>query len=131
MAALSTLGEVPRDIVILELGVAADAVADLVGAFGPGIDAGGFVKRLRQRCPLDPVGVSLGWEVLGLEDGGAFHSWLCNGIERDAAATLGITPGVLGLLATKQDADAVVQLIDNGLGAEPVPWFAGLIARVA
>jgi hypothetical protein len=34
------------------------------------------------------------------------------------------------LLAAEDDAAAIVQLIEGGLGAEPVRWFRGLISRI-
>ncbi|HEY0466277.1 MAG TPA: hypothetical protein VGC79_18835 [Polyangiaceae bacterium] len=131
-AALAFIKDAPVDFVILELGVPQDAAAMLVGELAPraGDAECGFLKKLRSASSLASATVPLGWEVLGVEDGGSFHSWLCNSIQDDASTKLNVTPGPLGLLATEVEATAVVKLIESGLGAEPVPWFRGLISRI-
>jgi hypothetical protein len=131
-AALALLNGAPLEFVVLELGVPKDAAAMLLAELAPrtGDAESGFLKKLRSASSLESLSVPLGWEVLGVEDGGSFHSWLCNSIQDDASAKLNVKPGPLGLLAAEHDAAAVVELIESGLGAEPVPWFRGLISRI-
>ena len=120
------------EFVVLELGVPEDAAAMLLAELAPrpGETACGFLKKLISASSLESPSVPLGWEVLGAEDGGSFHSWLCNSLQDDASAKLNVKPGPLALLAAEDDAAAIVQLIESGLGAEPVPWFRGLISRI-
>lgn len=86
---------------------------------------------LKAASPVHQSAVPLGWELLGVEIGGACHSWLCNSIQNDAALALDIRPAALGLLPSEEDARAVHSLIANGLGAEPVPWFPGRLSQIA
>lgn len=131
-AARAFLKDASVDFTILELGVPQDAAAMLLSELTPraGDAECSFLKKLRSASSLASSSVPLGWEVLGVEDGGSFHSWLCNSFQDDASAKLNIKPGPLGLLATEEDATAVVKLIEGGLGAEPFPWFRGLISRI-
>lgn len=96
----------------------------------PGGSDCGFVTCLSASRAVESHPV-LGWEVLGAEIGGGFHSWLCNSIQNHAFAKHGIRPGPLGLLSSEADACAVLRMIDEGLGAEPVPWFRGQICQVS
>lgn len=130
--ALSLLHEGSVEFHVIELAVPVAARAGLLRELepDPGLGACGLYTVLRANKEAEPVGVRLGWEVLGVEFGGDFHSWLCNGIHKIARDRLGIRPGALGLLQSEAEARSVVGLIDDGLGAEPVPWFAGLLSRV-
>ena len=116
---------------LLELGVPDDLVPELLIELQlmPDDLVDSFAAALRTGAPLRDGGVALGWELLGAELGGEFHSWLCNSLEEDAAKQLGVRPGPFGLLATEHEARAVAGLIAAGLGAEPVPWFPGLLIR--
>jgi hypothetical protein len=131
-AALELVKGAPVELVVLELGVPEDAAAMLLAELAPrtGEAESGFLKKLISASSLEPRSVPLGWEVLGAEDGGSFHSWLCNSLHDDASAKLNVRPGPLGLLEAEDDAAAIVELIEGGLGAEPVPWFRGSISRV-
>jgi hypothetical protein len=129
---LAQVNGIAEEFVVLELGVPADAAAMLLADFAPwaGEAECGFLKKLKSASPLEARAVRLGWEVLGAEDGSSLHSWLCNSIQDEASAKLNVRPGPLGLLESEQDAQAIVELIDNGLPAEPVPWFRGLLSRI-
>lgn len=130
-AAASTFGLDPAAFAIVELGVQAGDVDDLLADLAPGPSEGamGIYLSLRERRPLHENGVLAGWELLGAESGGDFHSWLCNSLQNEAARQLGISPGALGLLQSAEDARAVAALIASGIGAEPVPWFAAQLVR--
>jgi hypothetical protein len=129
-AALAAI-DLPPEFMILELGIPPDEVAALIAELEPPSDVGecGLLTRLKAGRGLEASGVALGWEVLGVEHCGSFHSWLCNAIHEDAHNQLGIKPGNLGLLS-EGDARSVEVLIEGGLGAEPVPWFRGLLNRL-
>ena len=122
----------PVELAILELGIPIDVVEELLAELAPKPREGepGLYTRLRRGEPLDAAGTPVGWELLGLEHGGEFHSWLCNSLQDALAAATGAKPGPFGLLETEEDARALDALIANGLGAEPVPWFPALISRL-
>lgn len=122
----------PSDFIIVELGVPANEATALIAKLEPpaGVGECGFLTRLKAGSALEHSAGAIGWEVLGVEDGGSFHSWLCNSIHDEAHNKRNIRPGQLGLLSTEEDARSVEALIDGGLGAEPVPWFRGVLSRL-
>jgi hypothetical protein len=80
----------------------------------------------RQEDAPHPGGVVAGFDVLGVEISGTFHSWLCNSLEEDASKRFNITPTKDGLLAKYTEAKQLADYADIG-GAEPVPWFPFLV----
>lgn len=92
-------------------------------------DASGIRQVLEQRVPMAAGGQLLGYEVLGLEGDGTFHSWICNSLESDAATELEIRPNENGFLDTLTDAERVAQWAIEGERGEPVFWQPWLVAR--
>lgn len=131
-SALSAFGDILDDFVIIELGLPADQATALVKELEPdaGIAECGFLTCLKAARRLGSSGLALGWEVLGVEVSGSFHSWLCNSIHELAYTRLNSRPGTLGLLSSESDARAIEALIAGGAGAEPVPWFRGVLNRL-
>jgi hypothetical protein len=117
------------DLLLVELGIPTEFAAHLIDDLrpGPGLGSTGLYDCLVAKLPIHEGGVPLGWELLGAELGPSFHSWLCNALHDEAATRLHITPGSLGLLRTEADARAVAALVEEGIGAEPVPWFPALL----
>jgi hypothetical protein len=120
-----------QNFALLELGVPEDFASVLLQHIRPkpgeGLTGLGRALASQRRAPFDET--ALGWEPLGIELGGTFHSWLCNGLHSDAYKRLSLRPGTFGLLSSEQEARAVVDLIESGLGAEPVPWFPGALVQ--
>lgn len=130
--AKATFASHVSDFLIVELGVPKDLVDGLLSALAPGPNEGetGIYSQLRARTRVVSQGQPLGWEVLGAEVGGSYHSWLCNGLHEEAAKRLALAPGAYGLLPTQEQARDLLRLIDQGIGAEPVPWFLGLLQQL-
>jgi len=63
----------------------------------------GIYRALSNRADPEPGGMILGWEVLCYVYG-TFHSWLCNGLERDVAERLGIRPNAVGFIDNAEEA---------------------------
>jgi len=88
----------------------------------------GILNVLSKRQEIPSNINSLGFEILGHEYGGDFHSFLCNGLEKDFAEKLGITFNETGRMKTYEDAKRAEEYInDESVGAEPVPWYACLV----
>ena len=62
-------------------------------------------------------------------DVGLFHSWICNGLERDAADDLGIRPNQHGFITTFEEAERVARWANDDEGTEPVDWRPWAISR--
>jgi hypothetical protein len=89
----------------------------------------GVYEVLKQCKEVPRGGVAMGSEILGYERG-YLHSWLCNGLERELHAALGIIPNDLGLVDDHHAARLGAQhCMQDGVGAEPVLWQAWSIAR--
>jgi hypothetical protein len=87
----------------------------------------GFYTCLTSDRQIEPGGDPLGWEILGFDRG--FHSWLCNGLEKDVFQALGIRPATNGLIQSAADAKQAAEYCDQeGLG-EPVLWLPWLIVE--
>jgi hypothetical protein len=77
---------------------------------------------LRQDRGLADGGHVLGFEVLGF-DRNDFHSWLCNGLEGEVAAALGVKPGPHGPIVSEHAAESVAKYCNReDLETEPVYW---------
>jgi hypothetical protein len=89
----------------------------------------GVSEVLQQRVPMAAGGQRLGYEVLGLDGDGTFHSWICNSLEGDAATELEVRPNENGFLETLADAERVARWANDGERGEPVFWEPWLVAR--
>lgn len=87
----------------------------------------GVEKMLLQHHPPEIEGAKkVGYEVLGF-DSGSFHSYLCNGLERDFRQHFNFSPNRYGLINSIEEADRYSDYC-NGLGEEEtesvlwLPW---------
>lgn len=85
----------------------------------------GFQKVFSRRMPCVDPGVFLGFDVIGLDYSGEFHTFSCNGLVKDYVEKLGITFNAHGLIPDQDQALAAAEYTNRDeTGAEPVPWFA-------
>jgi hypothetical protein len=115
---------------IVGLGMAAEFVDDLLADHPdePGMGTYGYVETLRRRQPLAPGGVELGYEILGEELGGDFHSWHCNHLEPVVHDELGIEVNEHGLIDNPEAARRAAEYIGRPeVPAEPVTWRPWLL----
>ncbi|MCE9594301.1 MAG: hypothetical protein K8S98_08905 [Planctomycetes bacterium] len=130
---VESLGRHGTNLIVIELAVPADFAAQVLEEFRPSAEQSvpGFLECLRRGVAPDSTGIDLGWELLGVEYGCNLHSWACNGLVARAGEQLGIRTGAFGLICTEADARAVCAWIEAGELGEPVPWFPGLLRRIA
>jgi hypothetical protein len=89
----------------------------------------GVFTMVSARMPAPPGGAVIGSDVLGYEYGGAFHSYLCHGLEKDFASRLNVRPNGFGLYDSHETARGMARMIgDESLG-EDVPWNAWRLLR--
>ncbi|MFO0660496.1 MAG: hypothetical protein U0165_11785 [Polyangiaceae bacterium] len=116
-----------REWRLLGLGLHVDDVEDFMGTTGwTGSTPPGIVKALREETPIRMGGVALGFEVLGMENAW-LHSWLCNGLESDAASRLAVRPNASGLIATLEDARRAARMFNDERLGESVHWMPWLV----
>ena len=84
----------------------------------------GVEKMLSQRLSPDMDGAKkIGCEVLGF-DSGLFHSYLCNGLERDFSQQYNFSLNSRGLIYTLEEADRYSNYCNElGETIESVLWF--------
>jgi hypothetical protein len=77
-----------------------------------------------------PRGIALGFEPLGLETGGDFHSFICNGLEANYCGRLGLELNRHGRFDTYDACRAAVEytMLDS-TGAEPVLWLPWAVSE--
>jgi hypothetical protein len=104
---------------LIGLAIASDNVEEFTS------DPSSMGEVASKRLPPDDSGVFLGFDVLGVEFGGDFHTFSCNGLEKDYVEKLGITFNAHGLIPDQDQALAAAEYTNRDeTGAEPVPWFA-------
>jgi len=85
----------------------------------------GFQKMFSRRQPCVDSGVFLGFDVIGPEYYGAFHTFSCDDLAKDFVEKLGITFNAHGLIPDEEKAFAAAEYANREeTGAELVPWFA-------
>jgi hypothetical protein len=69
-----------------------------------------------------------GYEILGAEVGGSFHSFLCNYLEVPYQQQLQVRFNDYGLIADYADAVRAAEFTNlPTTGAEPVPWYPWVV----
>lgn len=90
----------------------------------------GVLEVLTRRRALEPGGSTLGWEMLGYDTYGTFHSWLCHGLENDVLHTYAVRPNAHGLIASQADAETVAAHCRKPeVGTEPGFWAPWILAQ--
>ncbi|MBM7653001.1 hypothetical protein [Neobacillus cucumis] len=84
----------------------------------------GIEKLLINRIPIEEKDSKImGYEVLGFESG-TFHSYLCNGLEKDFNKHFKFTLNQNGLIPSLEEANRYCDYSnDDDLGTEPVLWL--------
>lgn len=96
----------------------------------PGQGGCGVYKKLQQRQFIDSGVISRGFEILGAEYGGSFHSFVCNSLETAYGEHLSISLNQNGLVDGYADAVKAAHYSNlDEVGAEPVLWQPWLISE--
>ncbi|WML48025.1 hypothetical protein RCG23_22470 [Neobacillus sp. PS3-34] len=84
----------------------------------------GIEKLLLRRMPIEEKGSKMmGYEVLGFEYG-TFHSYLCNGLEKDFNNHFKFTLNQNGFIPSLEEANLYCDYSnDEDIGTEPVLWL--------
>jgi hypothetical protein len=66
----------------------------------------------------------LGFDYIGIENGGSFHTFHCHDIGKELSDKFGLTLNNFGLFDSDNNSKQVVDYLnDDTNGYEPVPWF--------
>lgn len=73
----------------------------------------------------------LGYDIIGIEAGGDFHSFHCNDLTNDLKHKFGITINEFGLIENCENWNEIMEFMnDQENGFEPVPWFYVKVNRI-
>jgi hypothetical protein len=96
----------------------------------PGMGEGGVYQKLLQRQLLDPTAITRGFEILGDEWGGQFHSFFCNSLDTDYKEQLNISLNQYGLIDRYEEAVRAADYTSlDEVKAEPALWQPWLISE--
>lgn len=73
----------------------------------------------------------LGYDLIGVDIGGRFHSFHCHGIGKELAGRFGLTLNQHGLFSHIPDPQAIRSYLNGGTApVEPVPWYIAKTKRL-
>jgi hypothetical protein len=116
------------DLKIMSIYFEEKEVTELLDAFQPlkGNGAIGLYENLQNETPEEqiPDQQVLGYDLIGIELDGSFHSFHCHSLAGALMERFGLTLNEYGLLNDTDNWSPVVEYMnDEGNGFEPVPWF--------
>jgi hypothetical protein len=123
---LISKADLPEDVVLLGVGLPSARLELFEGPVDNSVE-----RLVLSGAPLPDDGTPLGFEILDLEYEGFSHSWLCNGLERDAAARFGAQVNGHGLIESLEEADRIAAWVNDeaelghtcSSGATWDPWL--------
>lgn len=66
----------------------------------------------------------IGYDYIGIENGGSFHTFHCHDIGQELSEKFGLTLNKFGLFDSNINSEQVLDYLNNEEnGCEPVPWF--------
>ncbi|MCC8358926.1 hypothetical protein [Salinimicrobium sediminilitoris] len=84
----------------------------------------GIHTKLKNKEIENSGGTFLGFDIIGIEVGGDFHSFHCHDLSTDLKEKFGLTINEFGLIENFENWDELMEFMnDESNGFEPVPWF--------
>jgi hypothetical protein len=111
---------------LVGLSLAADIAATFLREVSPSRGYGeiGMWTAVSRDRRLESLADPLGFDVLGVEQGGSLHTYSCNDLVDDYSRRLGVTFNRHGLIDDYRKAvAAAAYTMQDDVGAEPVPWY--------
>ncbi len=116
-----------NDIKILALYFDSNERADILEEFKPQSEKNGEIGlRLTLLKELEEQENEqiLGYDYIGIENGGSFHTFHCHDIGKELSDKFGLTLNSFGLFDSNANSKQVLDYLnDEENGCEPVPWF--------
>ncbi|WP_378187449.1 hypothetical protein ACE939_03810 [Aquimarina sp. W85] len=73
----------------------------------------------------------LGYDIIGIETSGDFHSFHCHDVSNDLKAKFGLQINKFGLIESCENWDEIMEFMNDQVnGFEPVPWLYVKVNRV-
>src|SRR5690606_35652881 len=88
----------------------------------------GFRLTLLKEIEENDSEMLLGYDYIGIESGGSFHTFHCHDIGKELCDKFDLTLNEFGLFDSNKNSRQVLDYLnDEGNGCEPVPWFIAKI----
>jgi hypothetical protein len=120
------------DIKLLSIGLSEPHLTEYIeeNRPDPGMGGGGIYKKLQQREFVSDNAIARGFEILGEECEGRFHSFVCNTLETNYHDRLDISLNQHGLIDSYVEAVKAARYTNlDEVGALPVLWQPWLISE--
>jgi len=121
------------DLVTLGLSFPETETKDLIEEFKPQTEKDGEIgirHALRQRTPENFKGRFIGYDIVGIELGGTFHTIHCHDLQDELTNKFEIIFFENGLVKSCEDWNRITDYCnDESNGLEPVPWFYCKVKR--
>ncbi len=77
-------------------------------------------------------GKTIGYDLIGIELGGDFHTFYCHDMAEDLRSKFGLEINEYGLIEDCNEWNSLVEYMNaEGTGCEPVPWFYVKVKLIA
>ena len=84
----------------------------------------GLSNNLKNRIVENENDITIGYDLIGIEESGDFHSFHCHDLSRELIEKFGIEINEYGLInENEQWQQMVTYMNDENNGFEPAPWF--------
>ena len=84
----------------------------------------GIYNNLKNKKVENDKSEFLGYDLIGIEISGDFHSFHCHNLSNDLKEKFGVIINEFGLIEKVSDWDKIIEYMnDQENGFEPVPWF--------
>ena len=107
---------------------------ELLNSFDPkktGFGEIGLSINLKKGIEENTNELTLGYDLIGIEDSSEFHSFHCHDLARELIAKFGIEINEFGLISENDKWSEMVEYMNDGKnGFEPTPWFYVKVNKV-
>lgn len=95
-------------------------------------EPGLYVVLSKQVADIDKKDETLiGYDLIGIEDGGGFHTFHCHDLGAELSEKFGLTLNAYGLFDAHDNWKPILDYLnDDENGCEPVPWFVAKMKLV-
>ncbi|MCF2875562.1 MULTISPECIES: hypothetical protein [unclassified Tenacibaculum] len=90
----------------------------------------GIYNKLKNKEKNLGAGSFLGYDIIGIEEGGDFHSFHCNDLVSDLKNKFDLKINEFGLFEKIENWNEIKEYLKNPMNAEEVPWFYVKVNRI-
>ncbi len=116
-----------NNLVILGIFFPKSEAQELISYYKPSNEGQGAIGLYQNLLNLeieDNLGTTIGYDFIGVENGGDFHTFHCHDLENELKAKFNVEINDMGLIDFPDNWDRIVEYFnDENNRFEPTPWF--------